>query len=107
MDDDNQIKTITIGKYVFTEIENKNQFYLYRNDGQELGDVGSLPVEMYHYYLLENGEEKSWTNNIMFETSKDGKYIRLTPMSLDEAIYTENKGIKRFVKRLLDNKRRQ
>lgn len=100
MDDDNQIKTITIGKYVFTKIE-ENQFYLYRNDGEELGDIGTLPIEIYHYYLLEKGEDKRWDDNLIFEMSKDGKCIRITPICLDKTIYEETKGIKRLVKKLL------
>ena len=79
---------ISNGEYTFTETEVENQFLFYRNDEKVLGDVGRIPMEFYQHYIMNkmfNGEITDMVaNNICFETSTDGKCIRLTVTDIGE-----------------------
>lgn len=79
--------------YVLSETDNPNQFYFYREDGAVLGDVGRLPMDMYQAYIMQkmmSGEITTVVmNNIAFETSVDGKCIRLTTDEIENTIGLE------------------
>ena len=91
------------GEYTFTETEVENQFLFYRNDEKILGDVGHIPMEFYQHYIMNkmfNGEiTEMVANNIRFETSTDGKCIRLTVTDIGEAS-EKKKRRPNFLKRL-------
>ena len=73
---------ISDGTFSFTETENPNQFYFYRNDGKSLEDIEHEPMEFYHEYIIQkmmNGEIKDIVaHNIYHEMSKDKTCIRMT-----------------------------
>ncbi len=78
----NELKAITDGTFTFAESEDPNVFYFYRNDREVIGDVGRIPMDFYQNWIctkMLNGEiTKTVMNNVCFETSNDGKCIRLT-----------------------------
>lgn len=109
MDNEKKLKMVKHGVYIFTETEERNIFYFYREDGKTLGDVGRLPMDMYQYYvcmnMFENNTQEIIASNVSFERSTDGKVIRLTTRSIGEMIpikveRKEEKGIKRLIKSL-------
>lgn len=77
-----EIQAFVFGEYVFSETDNANQFYFYRNDGQVLGEVNGIPMFMYKKYICQqmfDGKIKSMVmNDICFEESDDNRCIRLT-----------------------------
>jgi len=91
--EEKKLMAISQGEYVLSETENTNQFYFYRKDNEVLGDVGRLPMDMYQAYICQKmfaGEITSVImNNILFETSDDGKCIRLTTNELENTIGLE------------------
>lgn len=95
------------GEYTFAESEVKNQFFFFRNDGEVLGGVGNIPMEFYQHYIMNkmfSGEiTEMVANNICFETSTDGKCIRLTVSDIGEEpkVNRKNRG---FFKRLFGKK---
>lgn len=76
------LKAITDRTFTLAESEDPNVFYFYRNDREVIGDVGEIPMDFYQEMLCQkmfNGEiTEEVGNKICFETSKDGKRIRLT-----------------------------
>lgn len=76
----NELKAMTDG--TFTESEDPNVFYFYRNDREAIGDVGRIPMDFYKTWICTKMFDDEITemvlNNFCFETSDDGKYIRLT-----------------------------
>lgn len=78
----NELKAMTNGTFTFAESEDPNVFYFYRNDGEIIGDVGRIPMDFYQNWIctkMFNGEITEMVmNDICFETSIDGKCIRLT-----------------------------
>lgn len=74
--------SVSNGEFTLSETEVENQFLFYRNDGEVLGDVGRIPMVFYREYIVHKMIEGEITdmvmNNIYFETSGDGKMIRLT-----------------------------
>lgn len=108
MSEKKELKAFSHGGYIFTETEKNNQFYFYRQDGQKLGEVGSLPMDMYQSYMrMKMFESKSVEivmNNIRFDTSSDDKCIRLTTFAIGEKdpieAVEESKGLKKLVKSL-------
>ncbi|MDD4406886.1 MAG: hypothetical protein PHF30_02470 [Bacilli bacterium] len=113
MDNKKKLNSFTDGTYIFQETENENQFYFYRADGEVLGEIDSEPMEMYQKYICMKMMEKNVVpeivaNNIRFDTSDDGKCIRLTTFAiLKKEIVLEQqkeKGIKKLVKSILGKK---
>lgn len=80
--EEKQFLCVSHGGYILCETAQPNQFHFYREDGKVLGDVGRLPMDMYQAYICQkmmSGEITTVVmNNILFETSTDGKCIRLT-----------------------------
>jgi len=84
----NELKAMTDGTFIFAESEDPNVFYFYRNDREVIGDVGRIPMDFYQDWIrtkMFNGEiTEMVTNDVCFETSDDGKYIRLTVSGIGE-----------------------
>ncbi len=84
----NELKAMTDGTFTFAESEDPNVFYFYRNDGEVIGDVGRTPMDFYQNWIctkMFNGEiTEVVMNDICFETSVDGKCIRLTVSGIGE-----------------------
>lgn len=82
------------GTYTLVETENSNQFYFYRNDEEVLTDIDREPMDLYHAYIAKkmmNGEIKDMVmKNIRYETSTDGKCIRLTAYDIGEMTDNSN-----------------
>lgn len=78
----NELKAMTDGIFTFAESKEPNVFYFYRNDRKVIGDVGTIPMDFYHNWICNKMFNSEITemvmNNICFETSDDGKCIRLT-----------------------------
>lgn len=113
MSKEKELKAFTNGEYVFTKTENDHQFYFYRQDGQELGEVGRIPMDMYQRYIcmkmFEGETTEMIANSIIFDTSVDGKCIRLTSIPLDEKISLERhdeKDVKKLKKSFFNKKKR-
>lgn len=87
--------TLSNGEFTFAETDVKNQFYFYRNDGEVLGEVDRLPMDFYQQYIMKKMMDGEITemvmNNILFETSDDGKCIRLTVSDIGETPKAEEK----------------
>ena len=85
-----KLMTFSNGEYTFAETEVKNQFLFYRNDGGVIGDVGRLPMDFYQNYVctkMFNGELTEMVmKNIYFETSTDGKCMRLTAVDIGSTL---------------------
>ncbi len=79
---DNKLLSITDGTYTLSESNVKNQFYFYRNDGNELGKIQHEPMELYQVYIMHKMTLGEMTDiimsNVEFEESTDGKCIRMT-----------------------------
>lgn len=84
----NELKAMTDGTFTFAESEDPNVFYFYRNDGEVIGEVGRIPMDFYQNWIctkMFNGEITEMVmNDICFETSDDGKCIRLTVSKMGE-----------------------
>lgn len=119
MSQEKELKAFTDGEYVFSETEEANQFYFYRQDGQVLGEVGRIPMDMYQNYMcmkmFESDTPEMVANNIRFDTSEDGKCIRLTTFAFgqkdpiieeDSIKKEETKGIKKLVKSLFNRSKK-
>lgn len=107
----NEFLAVTDGIFTLSETEKKNQFYFYRNDGGVLIGIDNEPMDLYQTYIMHkiaSGEIYHVVmNNICFETSDDGKCIRLTIYGIGEEPdknndLDENKKSPSFIKRLLD-----
>lgn len=114
MDVEKELKAFSNGEYIFAETKQDNQFYFYRQDGQELGEVGRIPMEMYQNYLCIRMFEGKCTemvaNDIRFDISDDGKCIRLTTFAFGEQKPLkkhEEKGIKKLIKSLFNKNKEQ
>lgn len=81
------------GTFTLVETQNKNQFLFHRNDGDVLGDVGRIPMDFYQTYIAHKMMSGEITDIVMndtcFETSIDGKYIRLTVSEIGKHKGTE------------------
>ncbi len=114
MDSNKKLRAFSNGEYVFSETASANQFQFYREDGQPLGEVGRMPMEMYQQYICTKMFEGTITeivvNNISFERSIDDRCIRLTTFSFgEEQLVTDNKedkGVKKLIKTLFNKKRK-
>ena len=101
--------TLTNGEFSLQESDTPNILYFFRNDGECLGDVGRIPMEFYQEYMarkmMEDGATEYIANNILFQTSDDGKIIRLTvygfgeniPEGMESYVEEEESVIHRFV----------
>lgn len=73
---------VTNGTFTLEETKVHNQFYFFRNDHSVLGDVGTIPIEMFSRYLIHKVREgeinERYVGEIFYEISKDGKVLRLT-----------------------------
>lgn len=112
MSKEKELKTLSDGEYVFAETKIKNQYHFYREDGQKLGEVGNIPMDMYRNYMcmkmFEGGVTNMVANNIRFDTSDCDTCIRITTFALGEKDpfeQREEKGLKSLVKSLFKNKR--
>ena len=79
----NELMTlVTNGEYTLEEIKAGEQFYFFRNDHGTLGNVGTLPIEMYSRYLIQKMREgeidDGYAREIRYELSDDRKVLRLT-----------------------------
>ena len=79
---EHEFLTISDGTYTFTESKDEKAFYLYRNDGEKLDDLGNIPVEFYQAYIVHkmmNGDISGTVyGNLHYETSCDEKYMRIS-----------------------------
>ena len=77
-----QVTVVTDGTYTLEETKVENQFHFFRNDFKVLGNVGTLPIEMFSRYLIHKVKEgeidESYAGEILYELSTDGKILRLT-----------------------------
>lgn len=78
---------VTNDVYTIQETDEENVFLFYRNDGEELGDVGRAPMDLYQAYVTQmmmNGKipAEVYARNVYYEKSIDGKYIRLIALVL-------------------------
>ncbi len=84
----NELKAMTDGTFTFAESEDPNVFYFYRNDREVIGDVGRIPMDFYQNWIctkMMNGEiTETVMNDVCFETSNDGKFIRVTVSGIGE-----------------------
>lgn len=84
----NELKAMTDGIFTLAESEDPNVFYFYRNDREVIGDVGRIPMDFYQNWIcikMFSGEITEMVmNDICFETSVDGKCIRLTVSGIGE-----------------------
>lgn len=90
----NEFRTVSDGTFTLQESENEKQFYFYRNDGEVLTDIGREPMDLYQAYIVNKMMDGEITdivmNNICFETSDDGKCIRLTIYDIGEKTVQQN-----------------
>ena len=95
-----ELKALSNGEFTLAETEVENQFYFYRNDGGVLGEVDRLPMEFYQEYIMRKMMEGEVTdivaNNILFETSNDGKCIRLTVSDIGEEPKPKNVSVEEY-----------
>ena len=112
-----EVNSVTNGIFTLQEADEGNVFYFYRNDDGVLGDVGRMPMDFYQEYVVykmmtAKGKPEVLMNEIYFETSKDGKCIRLTATPVGEVKKQElpekkkkektyNKWLKRIRERIL------
>lgn len=79
---ENRYLNISDGFFTISETDRKNQFYFFRNDLQELGEVGEEPIKLFRYFIMGKyfiiDVNEKVMKNIYSEVSKDGKVIRLT-----------------------------
>lgn len=79
-----ELQKLTDDTFTFSETEEENQFYFFRNDHELLGDVGSAPIVLFAQYLVEKDRKnelkknKVYKGTICFEISNDHKVIRMT-----------------------------
>ncbi len=114
MENKEELKSFSNGTYVFQETENENQFYFYRVDGEVLGEIDREPMEMYQNYICMKMFEGDMApqiiaNNIRFDTSDDGKCIRLTTFAFGEKNPIEQqkeKRIRKLVKTIFGKNKR-
>ena len=82
-----EYNAVSDGTYTLQEGDD-NRLYFYREDGKVLGDVGRIPMDLYQAYVMQKmmtGEITDMVaNNIKYETSVDGKTIRLTVFGIGE-----------------------
>ena len=80
--------SLSDGTYTFTETDDEKVFYFYRNDEGKLGDVGRKPMHFYQTYITNKMFNSEITGpvfgNLSFETSDDGKYMRITVIDFKE-----------------------
>ena len=107
----NEFFAVSDGTFTLLETKKKNQFYFYRNDGEVLIGIDNEPMDLYQSYIMNKMASGEITgavmNNICFETSNDGKCIRLTVYDIGEEPtkgkdLIESKKSPSFIKRLLD-----
>lgn len=98
----NEFKAMTNGTFTLSESEDPNVFYFYRNDGEVIGDVDRIPMDFYQNWIctkMMNGEiTEIVMNDICFETSDDGKCMRLTVSGIGERKAKQEQP--NFIKRL-------
>ena len=82
-----EYNAVSDGTYTLQEGDD-NRLYFYREDGKVLGDVGRIPMDLYQAYVMQKmmtGEITDMVaNNIKYETSDDGKIIRMTIFGIGE-----------------------
>lgn len=104
MEDNKQYINVTNGEYTLAETDNPDQFFFYRNDGEELGEVDRLPMDMYQSYvcnkIMTTGDTEIVANNIEFERSTDNKCIRLTVYDMNKELPKKENKVKTFIKTL-------
>ena len=81
-----QLRVISDDTYTFSETENKNQFFFYRNDRKEIDeDLYIVADFLQNYIICKMLDGEVDTNvicgNLSYEISDDKKYIRLTVLS--------------------------
>ncbi|NCC70896.1 hypothetical protein EOM09_04910, partial [bacterium] len=81
MSNEREPKAFTDKIHIFSETEDPNQFYFYREDGAVLEEgADRIAMDMYENYncsKMFSGEITGMImNNIRFDTSEDGKVIR-------------------------------
>ena len=84
-----ELTALSNGIFSLSETEIENVYLFYRNDGRVIGDVGGIPMGFYHSYIankMMNGEiTEIVMKSISFDTSRDGKFIRLTVSEIDKS----------------------
>ena len=87
-------RALSDGTFVFAECENKNEFYFYRSDEAELGDVGRLPMDFYQAYIARKMMDGEITtavmSNLYYEKSEDNKCIRITAFPIGQEPETQS-----------------
>ena len=112
MTEKKELKVLSNGEYKFAETENNSQFNFYRNDGEVLGDVGRLPMEVFQDYIFNkmlSGElTTAVATNIKFEMSDDGRCLRMTTLGYGSKEPVEQTGvIKRLVRSLFGRNKKK
>lgn len=79
--------TITDGTYILSETDCPNEFAFYRKDGEILGDVGRIPMEMYDWRMFKRMQDYNIVEpiieSIIFERSRDDRCLMMTVMWYD------------------------
>ncbi len=83
-----QYNAITDGTYTFHLTEDKNVFYLTKNDGGVINKDEVNPMDFYQTYIcrkmMESGSMEMIFSNIAVDHSEDGKSMRITVMDMRE-----------------------
>jgi hypothetical protein len=106
MENKKDLLAFSDGTYVFQESEDENQFFFFRKDGEVIGEIDREPMDMYQNYIVTKMFDGDFfnqivANNLRFDTSDDGKCIRITSFAIgekDPLERKENKGILRLLK---------
>ncbi len=105
----NEHMGISDGTYSLVESDDPNIFFFYRNDEGIIGDVGRLPMDFYQNWIctkMMKGEIAHVVmNNICFQTSIDGRVIRIvtSEMKDDKPEASENIPQKQnFIKKIFN-----
>lgn len=98
-----ELMALSNGTFTLAESEDPKVFYFYRNDHEVIGEVGRIPMDFYQNYICKKMMDGEITeivmNDICFETSDDGKCIRLTVSGIGEN--RTNQKQPNFIKRFL------
>lgn len=84
-----ELFALSDGTFSLSETEVENRYLFYRNDGGVIGDVGRMPMDFYQKYIVHKMMSGEITDIVMkdisFDTSYDGKFIRLTVYEIGES----------------------
>ena len=83
-----EVLAVSKGIFYLTETDKENVLYFYRGDGGMLGDVGSIPKELYLLYLEEKQKEDpnfgAERHQVVFQASPYGQVLSLHICPIDK-----------------------